>query len=185
MSLDFKKIWHDPVWSKVIAGAILAISALIATYFLDLWPAIGSGMSFAYAYIKTTWNLPIWLMILASLLSLPTIIFLLLALWFKIFPGSDDSPTWKSYKTDSFYNLRWRWSYFDDGQINSLTTYCPNCDFQLYAHDLSPFRVIDHIGYSCESCRTDICEFQESVGSLESKVRRSIQQKLRNGTWGN
>jgi hypothetical protein len=34
-----KKVWNDPVWSKVIAGIILACGAGFGTYFL--WPNIG------------------------------------------------------------------------------------------------------------------------------------------------
>ena len=34
-----KEIWNDPVWSKVIAGIILACGAGFGTYFL--WPTIG------------------------------------------------------------------------------------------------------------------------------------------------
>jgi len=44
-----KQYWNDPVWSKVIAGIILAVGALIGTYFLDWWPAIGRFAAGVYA----------------------------------------------------------------------------------------------------------------------------------------
>ena len=33
----FKKLWHDPVWSKVIAGIFLALGALITAFFSERW----------------------------------------------------------------------------------------------------------------------------------------------------
>jgi hypothetical protein len=34
-----KKLWHDPVWSKVIAALILSALAAVASYF-QLWTPI-------------------------------------------------------------------------------------------------------------------------------------------------
>ena len=185
MSKSFKNLWHDPVWSKVIAGSILALGAIISTYLLNWWPAIGATTFNFLAYLKTTWTLPVWLAVVVIALSIPTIVFLIASLWYKVFPSAENLGSWQSYTTDIFYNLRWRWSYFDDGQIYKLTTFCPICDYQLYADNLSSFRVIDHIAFSCDSCKRDICEFQESVAMVESKVMRYIQQKLINGSWQN
>jgi hypothetical protein len=35
----FAKLWHDPVWSKVIAVAIVAIAGSVGSYFAGWWPA--------------------------------------------------------------------------------------------------------------------------------------------------
>ena len=35
-----KALWRDPVWSKVIAGVILAALAAVGAYFLQWWPII-------------------------------------------------------------------------------------------------------------------------------------------------
>lgn len=43
MRTTLKKIWHDPVWSKVIAGAILALAAVI-------W-ALWRESSFSFNYV--------------------------------------------------------------------------------------------------------------------------------------
>ena len=52
-----KKLWRDPVWSKVIAGAILAIIGSCATYF---WPTVKS-------FLKSSTAVPNWLFIAVSL----------------------------------------------------------------------------------------------------------------------
>lgn len=46
-----KKIWHDPVWSKVIAGVILGIGTAAAVYFLDWWPRIIQSLSAALRFL--------------------------------------------------------------------------------------------------------------------------------------
>lgn len=40
-----KKLWNDQVWSKVIAGLILAGLAIFGTYVLKLWPTWDSPAS--------------------------------------------------------------------------------------------------------------------------------------------
>lgn len=39
-----KKLWHDPVLSNVIAAAIFALFVGYASYLLDFWPTITSGL---------------------------------------------------------------------------------------------------------------------------------------------
>ena len=51
-----KKLWHDPVWSKVIAGAILAVAGIIFVYFLQSWPINVPPLKFSTrptAYVST------------------------------------------------------------------------------------------------------------------------------------
>lgn len=178
-----KKLWNDPVWSKVIAGVILATSATVATYFLDWWPAIGKFGAQSYPFTLASSSIPNWLLFLLGLLGLPTVILLGAVVWQKVFPPQSTAPSWRSYTTDLFFGLRWRWRYFDDGQIYDAHTFCPYCDFQVYAQDVSSYRVIDHIAFHCDSCGRRLAEFQESFTSLENKTKRFIQQKIRSGTW--
>lgn len=183
MTAMFKKLWHDPVWSKVIAGVILALGATVAAYFLDWWPSIRVAIrnSIAFAFDSTlTSN---WLLLLLVLLALPTLILIGAIAWQSVSPSKARSPTWQNYTTDIYFGLRWRWTYGTKGQIYDANTLCPHCDFQVYAKDVSTYRVIDHIAFHCDSCGRHLGEFNESFNSLEDKVKRLVQQKLRNGTW--
>lgn len=45
MKALMKELWHDPVWSKVIAWIILAVGAAVGTYFFKWWPIIGGFLS--------------------------------------------------------------------------------------------------------------------------------------------
>lgn len=158
--------------------------AAFGSYFLNWWPSIGffirSGAKFA---ILTT-NVPNWLFGLMSILSLLAVIISFVAVWIKMNPSESElEPDWRSYKSDIFFGLRWRWEYFDDGNIYDVYTFCPHCDFQVFPYNVSTFRMVDRISFSCDSCKQNLCEIDESLESLENKVRRLIQQKVRNGLW--
>lgn len=178
-----KKLWNDPVWSKVIAGAILGIGALFGTYFLNWWPTIGHFAINAYAFAFSTTHLSNWFIGILGLLATPTIIVLLILIWQKIFPSTANTKDWRNYGTDKFFGLRWRWRYFADGQIYDMHTFCPHCDFQVYAADASAYRAVDRIAFHCDSCGQGLGEFNESFESIESKVKRFVQQKIRNESW--
>ena len=88
----------------------------------------------------------------------------------------------QAYTEDNFFGLRWRWNY-GNGQLSTLTTYCPHCDYQVFPANASAYRAIDRIQFHCDSCSAQLGEFEESWDALENKARRFVQQKLRNGTW--
>ena len=174
-----KKLWNDSVWSNVIAGTILAVGALLGAYFLDWWPTIGRFTKDAYNFSLSPTSLSNWIIGVLGLLAAPTIIVLLAMIWQTIFPSSATTATdWRNYTTDKFSGLRWRWRYRENGQIYSVYTFCPHCDFQVYAKDISTYRAVDRIEFSCDSCGKRLGEFAESSASLESKVERFIQQKI-------
>lgn len=179
-----KKLWNDPVWSKVIAGIILAGGASSGAYFFNWWPHIWSFIRKTYEFVFFTTNVPNWLLGTLGVLCLPTVFIALALLWEWIHPKKqNDVPDWRSYNTDIYFGLRWRWKYFDDGGIYDAYTCCPHCDFQVFPHNASSYRIIDRIGFHCDSCGSDLGIIEESQSSLENKVFRLIQQKLRTGSW--
>lgn len=176
----WSKLWNDSVWSKVIAGLILALSATITTYFLDWWPTFCRWTSQGYAFALASTPTPHWLLLLLGLLTLLTVILVAAIAWTSIFPYKAQSPSWRDYTTDVYFGLRWRWKYSGDGGIYDAHTFCPHCDFQVFPQDVSSYRFIDHIAFRCDSCGRHLAEFQESFSSVESKTKRFIQQRLRN-----
>jgi len=178
-----KRVWTDPVWSKVIAGVILAVGAAVGTYLLDWWPSIGNGLKKGYEFAGLSTAVRNWLLGVLILLALPAVLLAGVAIWMRVFPSQDGGSDWRFYTSDTFFGLRWRWRYLSDGGIHDVCTFCPRCDYQVYAANVSPYQVVDRIGFRCDSCGGQLAEFDESVRSLEDKVTRFIQQKLRNGTW--
>lgn len=179
-----KKIWNDPVWSKVISAAIIAVATLSVTYFLNLWPSISRHIYQSVAFLVAPSLILNWIIGLLILLALPTSVVIVITLWKVVFPAKEIAPHWQTYTSDTFFGLRWRWQwgYLDDNFIN-LNTFCPHCDFQVFPEDASEYRAIDRISFYCECCNTKLGTFDEPFVSLKNKTSRFIQQKLRNETW--
>jgi hypothetical protein len=175
-----KKVWHDPVWGNVIAGLILLALTSSVTYFLDWWPAVGEVAQAIYRFALLSTPLPNWIIGVVGLFAVPTLLILLLLLWK---PAFSQEPNWKeNYTTDTFSNLRWRWSFFDDGEPYKLTTFCAQCDFQIYPQQVGAYGV-DRIAFKCDLCGQRLAEFDESFDSLENNIKRRIQHKVRTQTW--
>jgi hypothetical protein len=177
-----KKLWHDPVWSKVIASLILAAIGVSGAYFLDWWELIRRLFSGAlyFATIKT--SVPNWALGLLGLLSLPSIFLLVISFWRGIFLPNV-TGNWRLYVSDVFFGIHWRWRYFDDGGIYDLCSFCPDCDLQIYPNDISYTMANYRTVFRCDNCERDLCELHMSHSDLENRVKRNVQQKLRNGTW--
>jgi hypothetical protein len=177
------KLWHDPVWSKVIAAALLLIVGAAWSYFQGLWPAIGALVAHAALWTQKRTPIPNWLLVLLSISAVVTIAAGSFILWTAIFPEEDDRG-WRSYTEDEFFGIRWRWRYGHDGGVYDLHSFCPVCDYQVYAANASAFRAVPRIAYRCEDCggRT-LAEFDGVPDELENRVIRSIQKKLRTSSW--
>lgn len=100
----------------------------------------------------------------------------------EILPEAGDGG-WRYYTTDEFFGIRWRWRYGNDGGVYGLVSFCPACDYQVYAADASAYIVAPHISYRCEDCDRTLGEFEGTSEELENRVIRAIQKKIRTFTW--
>ena len=184
--MKLKKLWHDPVWSKIIAAAIISLPAAAWAEYKNWWPSIwqgiAAGMATAWNYLLATTPVRHWLLG-ALVLSAVLFVILLTSVAASLRPGKDPygklvsfAADWHSYTSDDFFNLKWRWLY-RGGEI-VLNAYCPTCDYQVYPDDISDFS--NHINFYCDSCKRRIVTQNESWGSMKGKVTRFIQQKIRN-----
>jgi len=180
----WKSIWKDPVWSAVIATALVALATAIGTYFFNYWPTIGNWFGAVSDFLTSRTNVANWLLGLLGLFALCTLFILGLLAWVATRPSdhSNPLPSWQTYTTDTFFGLRWRWQYVG-GVIERLTTYCPSCDYQIFSEPTNSYTAFDRIGFKCDCCHRQLGTFDESYQSLESKVERFIHQKIRSGTW--
>lgn len=174
------KAWHDPVWSKVIAAIILAVLGAIGTYFFNLWPPIGSIVAQFFQLLAETTNVPLWLLSLLVLLS--TLGFAIVCK--LIFASADEAP-WRQYCSDEFFGILWRWRYGDHGAINEIHSFCPFCDYEVFANERNPpvLRGFGFTTYRCDGCSRELAQLDISHADLLSKVVRLIQQTLRS-KWG-
>ncbi len=179
-----KAIWGDPVWSKVIAGAILAIGGIAISYFLNWWSAIGTAAKNIIGFMGEASSVPNWLIGFGAVCSLLVLFMLAAIIWQTAFPRSKAFlKTWRSYVTDSFFGLRWYWQYGLDNDIYGLYSCCEKCKYQIHPKNISKDYLSTELIFCCDMCGNKIRFFNEDLYEVESKVKRHIQQKLRTGSW--
>ena len=182
-----KKIWNDPVWSRVIAAAIIAAVGAICVTYRQYWlPSLRGEISAAWAYSTAASPVRHWVF---GMLVLGCVLFVLLLIGVAgtFFPEKKTgyeslvriTPEWYDYTSDTFFELKWRWSY-DGGAIN-LNAYCPRCEYQVFPDDTSAFT--GGIKFYCDSCKRNAATIEESWDSIRSKVTRFIQQKIQTGSY--
>lgn len=179
----WKKAWSDPVWSKVIAAAIIGAVGTAATFFLGWWPAISGGLISMWRFLLGSAELSRWVVLLMAMLSLPTLVLLVGLLWAAIRPNAPlPSPNWTSYRSDVFLGLRWRWSY-NGNEMSEPMAFCPTCDYQIHPNHGFDYGSYSLTEFRCDSCSKAIASFKVSYSELTSKVTRLAQMKIRNGSW--
>jgi len=120
----FKKTWHDPVWSKVIAGAIMAFVFAGISYFVGWWTTILCFFKRVLSLLLASTPVPNWLL---AILSIPVILMLLLFIA-VIFPSKKEAD-WRSYTSDNFFGVFWSWRFNSIGGIfeKDIQPRCPHC----------------------------------------------------------
>ena len=175
-----KKHWHDPVWSKVIATAILTVLAGVGTYFLDWWPTIKEVFVAIYGFLTTKTELSNWLV---GIFAAPWLVVLTAIGWHWVTRDKHPpAPSWRNYTSDNFFGIKWAWRYDETGQVSGLYSLCPHCDYQIYPKPNYSWG-IDKVDFHCEACNSNLGSHQDEVAQLENKVTRHIQRKLRTGEW--
>lgn len=169
------RIWKDPVWASVSATGVTAL----ASYFGGWWPAIAQAFKDVWSFLTSASPISHWGIGLLAFMALPTLVVGIIFVWQSVRPAPASTPDWYGYTEDTFFGLRWRWSYSPSGQIQRLTTFCPHCDYQVFSQDASAYAAVDRIAFHCDSCHSKLGGFTESFHSLESKTERFIQQKIR------
>lgn len=175
-------LWHDPVWSKVIAAALIVVAGVAWTYFQGFWPRIGAQVGAGVAWALKRTDISNWLLVLLSASGVAVVIVVILLLWSLVSP-SERETSWQSYTEDDFFGIRWRWRYGKDGSVLDLYSLCPSCAYQVYATSASYYAVVPRVAYRCESCGRTLAELEGTSGEIENRVIRHVQQKLRTSSW--
>lgn len=172
------KIWKDPVWSKVIATAILAV---IASFYAG-WLKIKSSIVYIYSFFLATTAVPNWMLIL---LTIPTIIFLFLVfLGIKERVFGSKVQIYTDYVSDYFLGLTWIWSY-RHGKITNLYAVCPQCSYQVIGKYMPGYYVNPRYLFECDECAYNAGTFDGEYSEIEQRIKLKIQKNIRNGEWKN
>lgn len=175
-----RRIWHDPVWSKVIAAAIIAVFGSLGAYFAGYLGKIGIIVTYAWRFLAGKTPLYNWLIVV---LSIPAIIMLILVVaFFKGSKARENVPyslDFRNYNSGTFFGLTWRWRLGSDGAPYEITPFCPKCDYQIVPKFASAFRVAPRYALMCEDCGFDGGFIEGEYRDFEQKIVLKIQQNLR------
>jgi hypothetical protein len=165
------------------------ISGLILAAIISLLSVVPAGWSLVWNVLKAVWKwltenraVPGWTLVLLIACGAVVLVMLVFIGWTWITRSKSSPVGWKGYTEDEFFGLKWRWQYSQSG-IYRLVCFCPACDQQLYPQNRSAFRALDRIGFRCDHCGRDLGEFDMNWDTLEDKVKRSVQRKVRTGEW--
>jgi len=93
---------------------------------------------------------------------------------------------------DIFFDVKWRWEYYQDGKIINLEPFCPHCDFELTVVS----KDFDRIGYylppgydynprtecTCERCNEVVSTIEgRDLDSLGDFIEKEIRRNIRTG----
>ena len=176
-----KKIWHDPVWSKVIAVGVIAVIAAGITTAKGAWQSVWAEIIGAFLWLGETSAIYNWLWLLWAIVTL--IVMGMIAIAF-VQNRTMETVSFKEYNEEVFFDVQWRWQYADTMIVN-LTSFCSNCDYQVFADSGLPYGASQPTVFQCEDCEYSPKPIDCSASELESRVKRSIHKRLRNGTWRN
>jgi len=187
-----KKIWKDPVWSKLIVLLFVALAGVISNHYIDWWNSCKSFISNFYIYLRETSEIQNWILILVSLIASLFILLILMKLLYKIFvKKQEEKPSYQNYLSDTFFNIKWHWKQDVWGMgvepIYDMYTLCSNCEYQIYPQEkLDAYNPGKYtVSFYCEHCNTTYKDIPFSFNELKHKVILKIQHKLRTGTWKN
>ncbi|MBZ5625606.1 MAG: hypothetical protein LAQ69_43965 [Acidobacteriia bacterium] len=179
--------------SKVIAGIILVIlAASWAAIHFDWWSVVLnatlSATRWVHAFLIATSPIPHWLIGLAGLIVIFAITILGAVAVASLTAAQTapeqtfakiERPAWQSYLTDTFFDIRWRWTYGPSATPENLVCYCPHCDCQLIVHDLTSIPGMDVIAFHCVRCARHIKKIDKPLAYVKHSVALLIQQNIR------
>lgn len=163
---------------KILEAIKDAFFKKIGLTVVDLLGTVLTGsviLAFLYSvkgFLSQEISLPIWLFLL--IVIMPIGLFIVIRFLYKKYK----KPKYCKYITDVFENIKWEWRYSDD-QIENLKPFCVTDSCQLtneYRHYSNTSRL------SCPSCDGFLIVDGNYISLIE-KVKKLIEQKIRNGTY--
>lgn len=180
-----RRVWKDPVWSKVIAGAIttagIAIYAFVNERFAR-W--IADSASFIGNSLARPTTIPAWSLILVVVVSAVLPIAILFLLSRRQSEQLAPSDPHQDYRDDIVFDFRWRWSFGYDQRAFDITMYCPRCDYELKPRMFEG----SHAEKGCYRCSykpSRALGYVEDEDHLTHAVALEVERRARSEEWKN
>lgn len=179
-----KRIWHDPVLSKVIAGLILG-GTPIYVFRKTIWP-----------FLRQPIYIQVWLFIIFIYSSIWLFIRSVLYIKNNLFVSNDKISELESIKDkndkiselesfeEKIEKLIWKGQYWKSTcKVDRFSAFCPDCDLELNY----PKLVYNSLGfltgkeYVCEYCNKTLLYIPRGQNeNYDSFIKREIEKRLRN-----
>ena len=166
----------------VIASLILGIGILFFIpqthdYVIDSFLQIWFGIIWTYEALLTSYTVPLWVLIIISVLALTTTIRFLINL------QSNTKPEHLSYKEDFIYGANWRWKWTKN-EVSNIQCYCPKCDSLLVYDDSSchtRYTDVTKTDFICQNCESQLVTSIHGGNKnyAINAVKREIERRIR------
>jgi hypothetical protein len=93
-------------------------------------------------------------------------------------PADDGEPFWEVYTEDTFFSLRWKWTYTDKKEPQDIDVFCPRCDTPLTEKADQYW-----VDFACGPCGNDLKRIRGNWKSICATVKKDIQRKISSGEW--
>lgn len=177
-----RKLWGDPVWSKVFATAIVAAGAGLISYIAGWWPSIVELFVAIGAFTVASTPIPNWLLAVLILCAVALVALFLVVAFVNTRP-SNVARSFRDYTEDVIRGVRWRWGYTKGGTITNLVPYCTRCDFQVNPRDAPIYAAVPHVEFTCDSCGAHLANLDGHWLEVENLIHRHIDKNIRDDVW--
>ena len=164
---------------KILIGVMIGVPTTVVVDVVSNF-SILAVLRWTWAFLTDEHSLPGWLLVAVSTVAIVGLVVFAIA-W----SNSEARIKAKSlipfmhYTTDTFYGVKWRWSYSEDGKIINLTMFCLECDIQLAS--CPPLHRTDV--NTCGRCGTQCLDSEMSILSACNNVPLEIQRNIRAGDY--
>jgi hypothetical protein len=179
MSESSIKNIRNGVVASVVAGMLILLIPTLREYSLKALKWVWSGINWLWNSLFENYVFSGWFLLILFALALIGILIIFFAI-----KSNFDTSEHDGYKSDSMFNMNWRWSW-NGYNINNLWCFCPTCDATLVYDDTSSHSYYDPTvtDFICENCSNRI------VGTITGgnksyaigAVKREIQRRIRTG----
>ena len=154
-------------------GAALAVGLLVVGSFLGLWSTLSTWFFVLGRFLAASTEVPNWLLGLFALCAC------IVAGWLgaSLRPERARPRRAPIRGQDSFFNIRWRWSYDDSGAVRDLVPHCQRCDHRLVLQDLDHRHRVGRYECRCERCGAVACEIDCPVDEFQGRVLQRIHEQ--------
>ena len=161
-----------PSLRRLRLAAALSVGLLIVGSFFGLWSTLSAWVAGMGRFLAASTEVPNWLLGLFALCAV------IVAGWLgaSLRPQRARPRGAPISSEETFFNIRWRWSYEESGAVRDLTPHCLRCGHRLVLQDLDHRPPVRRYECRCERCGSVACEIDCPVEEFEQRVLQRIHE---------